>query len=274
MGRKARLFGLAFAALALAGAMVLFPTGPAAAQSADIDYDVDNDSLIDVDSLAKLNAIRWDLNGNGYVAYGDRANYEAAFPNAAAGMGCHSIDHDRDAATDNQPVCKGYELTANLTFDSDPDNVIDSSDAAYWNNGAGWVPFIVPSAHTFDQAFETTLEGNNYTIDYLFINRPGMSLVGLFGQVDAPGRIRNLNLTNVNVTGHHYVGGLAGLNAHGIVTNVTVSGTVSGDNQVGGLVGNNACYACGGLYKHATIERSSSSGSVTGDIYVGGLVGG
>ncbi len=240
-----------------------------------VDYDLDDDGLIDIDSLAQLNALRWDLNGDGQVASGDQASYAAAFPNPAAGMGCHSIDHDGSALTPNQPVCKGYELTANLTFDSNTDNVIDSDDAAYWNDGAGWVP-IAAFTYDFDRpGFDTTLEGNNHTIDYLFINRPNKksagNFVGLIGAVFTEGRIRNLNLTNVNVTGHHYVGGLVGVNAHGVVSDVAVSGTVSGDDRVGGLAG---CYGCEGQEIYATIERSSSSGSITGNFsFVGGLVG-
>ena len=59
-------------------------TGPAVAQT---DYDSENNRLIDITTLAQLNAIRWDLNGDGAVAASDTANYNAAFPNAATGMG-------------------------------------------------------------------------------------------------------------------------------------------------------------------------------------------
>ena len=36
-----------------------------------VDYDADNDGLIDIDSLAKLNAVRHDLDGNGNHDGGD-----------------------------------------------------------------------------------------------------------------------------------------------------------------------------------------------------------
>ncbi len=290
--------GLVLLLTLAAAALLLFAPGPAAAQSDTTDYDVDNDGLIDIDSLARLNAIRWDLNGDGQVASDDQTNYDAAFPNAAAGMGCHSIDHDGDAATDNQPVCKGYELTASLSFDSNLDKVIDSSDP-YWNDGAGWMPVnafwgqsrIGYSAIRVQSriGYSAIFEGNGHTIDYLFINRSGSHFMGLFGHLYTPGRIRNLNLTNVNVTGYNYVGGLLGFNAHRVVSNVAVSGTVSGDYYVGGLAGASGCYGCGihekdvatadfvvaaaagpsgcygcGVHEiDATIERSSSSGSVT-----------
>ena len=42
------------------------------------DYDTDNDGLIDIDSAAKLNAIRWDLNGDGTADNAaDNASYQA-----------------------------------------------------------------------------------------------------------------------------------------------------------------------------------------------------
>ena len=52
-----------------------------------IDYDTDNDNLIDVTSLAQLNAIRYDLNGDGAVADSDTMNYNAAFPRRRLGHG-------------------------------------------------------------------------------------------------------------------------------------------------------------------------------------------
>ena len=263
--------GLVLLLTLAAAALLLFVPGPAAAQSDTTDYDVDNDGLIDIDRLAKLNAIRWDLNGDGQVASADQEKYDAAFPSAAAGMGCPSIDHDGDATTDDQPVCTGYELTANLTFDSNTDNVIDSADAAYWNDGAGWVPIITFRGKS-KIAYSAIFEGNGHTIDYLFINREYHNYVGLFGELSTSGHIRNLNLTHVNVTGNNLVGGLLGRNAYGVVSGAAVSGTVTGDNGVGGLVGENGCRWCGSN-DSATIERSSSSGSVTGDWCVGGLVG-
>ena len=52
--------------------------GPQAASS--IDYDTDDDGLIEVDSLARLNAMRWDLDGYGLS---DDAGYRAAYPSSA-----------------------------------------------------------------------------------------------------------------------------------------------------------------------------------------------
>ena len=45
-----------------------------------IDYDTNNNGLIEVDSLAKLNAIRYNLNGDGNPTGADAAAHAAAFP--------------------------------------------------------------------------------------------------------------------------------------------------------------------------------------------------
>ena len=59
------------------------------------DYDADNDGLIEIANLAQLNAIRWDLDGDGAVTNDvntadlDEADaYYDAFPGPVAGMGC------------------------------------------------------------------------------------------------------------------------------------------------------------------------------------------
>ena len=101
--------------------------------SEPIDYDSDDDRLIEVDSLAKLNAIRYDLDGSGAADdSADNDRYAAAFPDAAENQ-CADSDPD-----DGVERCRGYELTANLDFDTG--TVGDRTDDAYYNGGAGWLP--------------------------------------------------------------------------------------------------------------------------------------
>ena len=222
-----------------------------------VDYDADNDGLIDIDTLAKLNAVRHDLDGNGNHdgGTGDTA-YNAVFANrdrSAAGlMGCPLADHDDDADTPNQAHCTGYELTADLTFDENGDDSITSADATYWNSGAGWVP-IIDSANA-DTGYSGVFEGNRHTIDYLFIDLAAAATtpldVGLFGELDRGGVIRGVGLTNVNISrtvgndGGIYAGALAGQN-FGTITASSAAGSVSAtdtsatSSYAGGLVGQN-----------------------------------
>ena len=75
------------------------------AESGRADYDLDDDGLIEINSLADLDEIRNNLDGTGL--YGDST-------------GC--------------PVdgCIGFELTTTLDFDTNADGVMDTNDA-YWN---------------------------------------------------------------------------------------------------------------------------------------------
>ena len=190
--RKAIVIALAVVLVAVAGALPAMagPVNGAALPRADVqtdrdpgdpqvsnvpgprsvrvlaDYDIDNDGLIDVDSLAKLNAIRWDLDGDGSVSSSDKSKYDAAFPDAVAGMGCKLVDHDDNAATAKTPVCTGYELTANLDFDKNSDGNIDADDY-YYNGGKGWA--LIGNA---TKPFTATFNGDNKTISNLYINIP------------------------------------------------------------------------------------------------------
>ena len=229
------------------------------------DYDTDDDSLIEVDSLAKLNAIRWDPDGDALV--GDNINtadinegeaYAAAFPNPVEGMGCGLVDR-RDENSGRR--CTGYELTANLDFDTNGSGGANDGDT-YWNGGEGWEPI------GNSPRFTATFEGNDNTIANLFINHPtgNHDRLGLFARLENA-TVRNLTLTGASVTGDDRVGGLAG-QSYGttVISGVSVSGDVTAGDDIAGVL----IAATSG---DTTIEDASASGSVTGNGNVGGLVG-
>ena len=208
-------------------------------------YDTDHDGLIEITTLAQLDAMRHDPDGDGIPVDTGATTYARAFPNAGARLTCGA-----------DSGCAGYELTVDLDFDTDEDGQVDADDT-YWNNGAGWVPI----GNSTDP-FATTFEGNGHTIRHLFVDR-NTDYVGLFGHTEgAFFVIRHVVLTNVEVTGNDYVGGLVGRNAGGI-TGSCVTGQVSGHTCTGGLVG----------YNHSGITGSYATGQVSGHTYTGGLVG-
>ena len=219
-----------------------------------MDYDRDDDGLIDVDSLAKLHAVRWDLDGNGAST---NAGYALAFPNPETGMGCPVTTTDAD---DND--CTGYELTADLDFDTHGnDDTVTAADAAYWNGGSGWDPIGSSGA-----PFATTFDGAGHAISNLFINRGSTDYLGLFRVVGDGGRIRNLGLERVNITGRDFIGAVAGeMSAFSGVEAVYVTGAVSGRDLIGGLIGEH--------HPNASLRNSYSAARVTGSSYVGGLLG-
>jgi hypothetical protein len=126
------------------------------------------------------------------------------------------------------------------------------------NEGKGWQPIV---------SFNGTFNGQGHEIRDLSINRTYESGVGLFGDVDKGGVVRNVTVVNATVTGMRNVGGLVGWNG-GNVSSSNFNGSVNGSNEyVGGLVGYNEG-------KEAKVSDSYSTGSVNGTEKVGGLVGG
>ena len=116
----------------------------------------------------------------------------------------------------------------------------------------------------------------------------------MFGKLGSGGSISGLRVVDANVTGGSDVGLLVGLKEGigGTITACYAAGRVSGNDQVGGLVGRNkgtifASYAAvsvsgggskvGGLVGQstsiATITVSYATGIVSGDSNVGGLAG-
>ena len=198
------------------------------------DYDRDGDGLIEISTLAQLDAVRHDLNGDGDVAAGAATTaYNAAFPGrnpaSTARMGCTA------------GACTGYELIAHLDFDTDGDGSTYSGtgtsaagdpDDAYYNGGSGWAPIGDDSGNRFDAAFK----GNGHVISNLFIKRTSTDDVGLFGAIDGGARVESLGLNDAFVHGRYYVGVIVGTN-YGTVAASWSGGAVRGGIQVGGLVG-------------------------------------
>ncbi|MBU6375143.1 MAG: cadherin repeat domain-containing protein, partial [Bdellovibrionales bacterium] len=115
--------------------------------------------------------------------------------------------------------------------------------------------------------FKGHFEGGGRAILNLSISAPSSSYVGFFSKLSGA-TVRNLILSNVNVSGAAYVGGLAGRIGPGsLVSRVSVSGSVTNlsGHWAGGLAG---------IAQYARITQSRSSASVTGpNWYVGGLIG-
>ena len=253
--------------------------------SSATDYDADDDGLIEVTTLVRLNAIRHDLDGDGEPTADGATAYAAAFSTVGDRQACGGLTG-----------CVGYELADNLDFDTNRNGRADSGDT-YWNVGAGWEPigavFTSPSTPgviviVFGAGFRAIFEGNGHTIANLFIDRD--SDVGLFGRT-ASSVIRHVGLIDVEVSGSRAVGGLVGTDNNSSIIGSYVTGMVSGTgDNVGGLVGQTygssvvTSYAAvevtggnnvGGLIgeNDAAVTASYATGWVAGDDKVGGLVG-
>ena len=266
-------------------------------------HDGDGDGLIEVTSLEQLNAIRWDLDGDGVPTPAGAASYAAAFPNAG-GVVCRQ--------TTGVVACEGYELVSDLDFNT---GASTRTDDLYYNGGAGWEPIgtcgtvYAYGCNTSDPGYAASFRGNSHVIHNLFIQRPRENYVGLFGFVGPGSRIEGVRLRDVSIEGRRHVGGLAGQagvstgtttvslagsagvrNTTGtMIISIHVTGAVSGVITVGGLAGLNegeivASYAMGAVSGWGSvgglvgrnlggIAASYATGAVSGEWDIGGLVG-
>ena len=259
--------------------ILAFTVGIAHSQTVNGKYDGDGDRLIEVSSLEQLNAVRYDVNGDGRPDRdSDAVVYALAFPVGGAEAVCDE-------------GCHGYELAGPLDF-GEAGSYASGAVSAGWSSGSGWEPIGVD---TSGRRFNATFDGNGHTVSNLYIDRAigsdRSSGVGLFGVAGESGVIRGIGLVNAEVHGYSQVGGLVGKHS-GTISDSYATGNVTGsDDDVGGLVGENSgqvsdSYATGGvtgsgnsvggLVGRSTgpISDSYATGSVTGrGDSVGGLVG-
>ena len=214
-------------------------------------------------------------------------------------MGCNESAVTIASNDTGNPACTGYELSANLDFNTNSSATsaanptgADSGDT-YWNSGDGWDPIGGVSGSTYTGNFD----GNTYTISNLFIDRSSGNYAGLFAYLNGGSgtTVQNVSLVNVDVTlntstgSSVHVGGLAGRVGNGGVgiEDSYVTGRVRGGESaaepvtltnspgysyVGGLIGR-ARAAITGSYSLADVTSNTKSASTGPNALVGGLVG-
>ena len=167
----------------------------------------------------------------------------------------NSVSDFRQLLAFGQGSSLRFRLTSDLDLGNDPDF---------------YIPYL---AGDFD--------GDGHTISNLTFGFGFVSQVGLFGALR--GSITKLGVENVDVVGHHFVGGLVG-SSGGAISGCYSTGRVSADYRSGGLIGGNwgtvsNCYSTcttargGGLVgsqSWGAVSDCYSAGRVTGDD--GGLV--
>ena len=236
-------------ALILGLAFIARDYGFISAQSpALVDYDVDNDGLIEVRTADQWRAVNDDLNGDGIVL-STVTRWHNAFPNALSAAGCPERDHDGMASTAEIHSCIGYELLNDIfphngdfvdgTYTATirgngfriRDNDFNARFGASYNYKAGVVHTLAPSG---------VIEGIG--VDNLRIwDNDGAQRGGIAWAVD--GTVIGSYVANSVIRGDN-IGGIArllrntstssGLVAHSYVRNISLGDSVSGGH--GGLV--------------------------------------
>lgn len=171
------------------------------------------------------------------------------------------------SGTENDPykIYSAYELNEVRHFTNQSGvifKLMNDIDLADWidgnNPGQGWEPIGVQSA-----PFKGVFNGNGKKLTGFSINRSSTDYVGFFGYIDGA-TIKDLTIEG-SVTGKNYVGGFVGYGTGACsLSNLTHKGNTNGTGNVGGIVG----YVTGnltGLSVVGDVEGSSD--------YIGGIVG-
>ena len=115
-------------------------------------------------------------------------------------------------------------------------------------------------------SFSGQFKGNGHTISDLTITGQ-YSPAGLFGIVEEQGSIESLSVrgvVSVSDSADTTTGGIVGIN-HGTLINCQFTGVVTGDSEVGGIVGRNE--------SEGTIDHGTARAIVTGKSSTGGIAG-
>ena len=163
-------------------------------------------------------------------------------------------DHS-DPESDPEPDQRYYFIqTADINLGVSP-----------WDDGEGWVPVGNWSGNfTFYEEFFGSYDGGEYSVSGLTINRPDSADQGLFGRT-RHAILMNISLVNVSITGSDNTGALVGYGSKTTIDNCHATGSVTGDNRVGGVLGSG--------WTVNTISGSTSGVTVTGGSNVGGISG-
>jgi filamentous hemagglutinin family protein len=197
----------------------------------------------------------------------------------------------------------GMNLAASYTLANNIDLAAElANPSGMWGTASvnGITSGFAPIGNNTSTPFTGSFDGLGHVINHLTINTPSTSQVGLFGVISGSSVVQNIGLENVSVSGLDVVGGLVGfMNDGGAVSNSSVTGTITGAQRVGGLVGGNLSISShtypsintshtnvtvvasggygGGLIGRSdgSISNSYSAGTVTSSVgsYLGGLVG-
>ena len=195
----------------------------------------------------------------------EERNLSAAFTPEAGKFYNITLDKDKsytevsegNYTVDNEKGLRNLAKLVNSNGGKTPINITLTGDITLTGE---WTPI-----GNYDNRYTGTFDGNGHTITGLTINQKETSFLGLIGFLSSGGKVQNLTMKNVNLTGYWNVGGVVGYNNNGIVTACTVSGSINGSENVGSVVGNN--------YLGTVTACYNTSSTVNGSYLVGGVVG-
>jgi hypothetical protein len=166
-------------------------------------------------------------------------------------------------------------------------NDIDASDTENWNvkdhdndpntpdSAMGFEPIGKRTWGAPEDGFTGKLNGQGYSISFLYSNRPSQRDIGLFGCLSDGSYAYDINIVESSVTGYGDIGIFVGMTyafdqgSEVLIERCSSSGSARGYNCIGGFCGIN--YAKNGT---TTIRDCYSTGLAFGDQSIGGFCGG
>ena len=166
------------------------------------------------------------------------------------GQGNYTVTSAEGLKNIAELVNEEWKLDINITLDNDIDLT-----------GIDWTPICPDNS----KKYTGTFDGGNHTITGLTVTGSNR-YAGLFGQIGPGGTVKDVVLTEVNVTSGTFVGGVAGWSFGGNIENCSVSGSVSGSSgsDVGGVVGYQQVGSITGCSSSATVKGTERAGGVVG----------
>lgn len=196
-------------------------------------------------------------------------DWNATIPKTIAFNRCYfskgdTIGDPQQISSASQLDCIRYNLSKHYVLNNNIDlNHTILSSESWYDSARGWLPIGTTSAE-----FTGSLNGNNYAIKNLYINRkdesnPDEYYGGLFKYANNAS-FSHLKLQDVNISARP-TGGLVYSINQSTIDDVNITGIISGGNSSGGLIG---------MVYDSNISNSSVTGSFTGKAsFTGGLIG-
>ena len=159
--------------------------------------------------------------------------------------------YNADGLLNVAELVNGGKTDINITLDKNIDLT-----------GKDWTPI----GTDYDNSYKGTFDGGGHTITGLTFTTND-EYAGLFGWLNRAGTVKNVVMEGVQITSNQIYGGsIGGVVGYswGTIENCSVSGSVSGTDCVGGVVGSQ---------KAGSIIGCCTSATVKGTHYVGGVAG-
>lgn len=238
-----------------------------------INFEGNNISIIKADTLqiqgGDLSQVSLKAKNNINIGYEvtDKTNVNTISQKASAlGLRGSTLDGTAKAVNDCLLISTVDELQAiqnNLNGNYMLKGDINASATKSWNSGAGFKPIGGDGS-----GFTGVFDGMGHAINDLYMNRPDVTYIGLFGVIEKSGVVKNFQLSGEFISdktppdGLKGRGSIAGEN-WGRIENVVNHASIQTTGYAGGIVGMN----------YGTLEGVTNKGDVTSTAFVGGIAG-